>query len=387
MFHVASEDDIKKGKVTDVYFERGVKVLKEKKLDKFVKAEVRAANLPADWQWAVLAGIEELAELLKDHKVNVYAMPEGTIFHPEEPVVVVSGNYTDFAVFETSLLGLLCQASGVATKAARCKLAAGERAVYSFGARRMHPAIAPIIERNAFIGGCDGVATTESAELIGEKPIGTMAHALILVFGDEMEAFKAFDEVMPPEVRRTALIDTFEDEKFGAIKAAESLGKKLFAVRLDTPGSRRGNFLKILQEVRWELDLRGYDYVKIFVSGGVDEYKVLEYNPFVDAYGIGTAISNAPVVDFSLDIVEIEGESIAKRGKMSGGKQVFRCEKCYEYHVAPMQEGWVTCTCGGKANGLIQSLLKEGGVVTKLPRPQEIRKYLLDQLKRFALTI
>lgn len=387
MFHIASKDDIKKGRVTDVYFERGVKILKEKKLDKFVKAEVRASTLPEDWQWAVLAGVEELSELLKGRKVNVYAMPEGTIFHPEEPVVVVAGNYTDFAVFETSLLGLLCQASGVATKAARCKLAAGDRAVYSFGVRRIHPAIAPMIERSAFLGGCDGVAVTESAELIGEKPIGTMAHALILVFGDETEAFKAFDEVMPAEVRRTALIDTFEDEKFGAIKAAESLGKKLFAVRLDTPGSRRGNFLKILQEVRWELDLRGFDYVKIFVSGGVDEYKVLEYNPFVDAYGIGTAISNAPVVDFSFDIVEIEGEPVAKRGKMSGSKQVFRCLKCYEYHVAPAQEKWITCTCGGKANGLIQPLIKEGKIVAKLPKPQEIRKYLLDQLKNFALTI
>ncbi|MHB8842621.1 MAG: nicotinate phosphoribosyltransferase, partial [Candidatus Aquicultor sp.] len=214
----------------------------------------------------------------------------------------VSGIYTDFAVYETSMLGLVCQASGIATRAARCKQVAGERQVVSFGARRMHPAISPMIERNAFIGGCDGVAVAKSAELIGEQPVGTMPHALIIVFEDEIAAYKAFDEIIDPGVRRVALIDTFDDEKFGALKAAYALGDHLYAVRLDTPSSRRGNFLKILQEVRWELDLRGFDFVKLFCSGGLDEKKIAVLNEYADAYGVGTYISSAPVVDFSFDI-------------------------------------------------------------------------------------
>lgn len=387
-FHIASEDEIKSGKLTDVYFERGVEILKAKKIDKWVKGEVRATELPDDWEWCVLAGLEETANLLSGLKVNVYAMPEGTIFHPEEPVVVVEGMYTDFAVYETALLGFLCQATGVATKAARCRLAAGpERKLYSFGARRMHPAITPMIERNAFIGGCDGVAVGESARLIGEQPVGTMAHALILTIGDELETFKAFHEVIEPEVKRVALIDTFNDEKIAAIRAAEALGKDLFAVRLDTPRSRRGNFLKIMQEVRWELDLRGYNHIKIFLSGGLDEQKIIEYNPCADAYGVGTAISNAPVVDFAFDLMEVEGKPFAKRGKMSGSKSVLRCQNCFTSMVVPAGKEPAKCACGGELELLLRPIIKEGKVISEMPDPHKIREYVLNQLPHVSLNI
>ncbi len=385
MFHVAPNEDIKSGKVTDVYFLRGVEILKAKGIDRWVKGEVRASVFPDDWGWAVLAGIEEVAALFSDKKVNITAMLEGTIFGAEQPVLVLEGKYTDFAVFETPLLGLLCQASGIATKAARCKLAAGERKVYSFGARRMHPAIAPMIERNAFIGGCDGVAAIESAELIGESPIGTMSHALILTIGTEEETFRAFDEVIDPAVKRVALVDTYNDEKFAALKAAETLGKNLFAVRLDTPRSRRGDFVKVLEEVRWELDLRGYNYIKIFLSGGIDENKILEYNIYADAYGVGTSISNAPVVDFSYDLIEIEGEALAKRGKLSGAKQVYRCTNCFTTITIPEGSKPGKCKCGGSMSPLLSQLIKDGELKRKMPKPQEIRNYVLDQLNHYSL--
>jgi nicotinate phosphoribosyltransferase len=385
MFHVASNEAIKSGRITDVYFERGVEILKAKGIDKWVKGEVRASVLPSDWSWAVLAGVEEVANLFDGLPVNINCMPEGTVFEKEYPVLVLEGKYTDFAVYETPLLGLLCQASGIATKAARCKLAAGERGVYSFGARRMHPAIAPMIERNAFIGGCDGVAVTESAKLIGEAPIGTMAHALILTIGTEEETFRAFHEVIDPKVRRVALVDTFNDEKFASLKAAETLGKNLFGVRLDTPKSRRGDFPKILQEVRWELDLRGYDQVRIFVSGGLDEEQILECNPFADAYGVGTAISNAPVVDFSFDLVEIEGKPLAKRGKLSGSKQVYRCENCYTLRFLPEGREPGKCECGGPMEALLQPLVKGGKLRKAHPKPQTIRHYVLEELTHYVL--
>lgn len=386
-FFIANEDEIKSGLVTDVYFQRVVEVLKKRNIDRYVTGEVRANTFPEVWPWAIFAGLEEVLNLFQGLKVNVEAMAEGTLFYPGEIVLSIEGHYLEFAVFETALLGLLCQATGIATKAARCKKAAQGRGVFSFGARRMHPAIAPMIERNAFIGGCDGVAAVESAQLIGEKPIGTMSHSFIICFENEKEAFKAFDEVLPAEISRIALIDTFNDEKFGALEAARALGKKLFAVRLDTPKSRRGDFLKILEEVRWELDLRGFKEVKIFISGGLDEHKINQFNEFADAYGVGTAISNAPVVDFSFDLVEVDGKPLAKRGKRSGAKQVWRCQTCQKGLVTPKEAVNLRCECGGKIRPLLKQFLKDGEMAKELPTPQEIRDYTLSQIERAAVEL
>ncbi|NWG03098.1 MAG: nicotinate phosphoribosyltransferase [Syntrophaceae bacterium] len=392
MFLTASPEEIKQGKLTDIYFVRTMQVLKAKKIERRVKAEFIAKRFPEDYGWGVLAGIEEAAQLLKDLKVRVRAMKEGTVFRAFEPVMEIEGRYTDFGLFETSLLGLLCQASGVATKAARCKKAAGERRVISFGARRIHPIIAPMIERNAFIGGCDGVSVVKNAEIIGEEPSGTMPHALILMVGDTVEATKAFDEVIHPNIKRVSLIDTFNDEKIEAIRVAEALGKKLFGIRLDTPSSRRGDFQKIIEEIRWELSLRGFGHVKIYISGGLDERRILALNPVVDAYGVGTSITNARVIDFAMDIVEIDGKPLAKRGKMSGSKSVFRCSKCLQDKMIPFQQRRgpfptlsKKCSCGGQFKELLTPFIRNGKILSDFPKPQAIRKYVLKQLPHFDL--
>jgi nicotinate phosphoribosyltransferase len=394
MFHVADPKDIKNGKMTDVYFVRTMEVLKAKKIDKWVKAEFIAKRFPEDYGWGFLAGIEEAAGLLKDLKVNVRTMREGTIFRAFEPIMEIEGMYTDFGLYETSVLGLLCQASGVATKAARCKKAAGDRRVISFGARRMHPVIAPMVERNAFIGGCDGVSVVMNAELIGEEPSGTMPHALILIMGDTVEATKAFDEVIQHNVKRVSLIDTFNDEKIEAIRVAEALGRKLFGVRLDTPSSRRGDFQKIIEEIRWELNLRGFGHVQIFVSGGLDEKRILNLNPVVDAYGVGTSITNARVIDFAMDIIEIEGKPLAKRGKMSGSKRVLRCPKCFQDRMVPFQKEGShrlnvsdRCSCGGRFKELLLPFIQKNKILWDLPTPQAIRRHVLEQLPFFELSL
>jgi len=392
MFHTADPKEIKGGKLTDIYFVRTMQVLKAKKIDKWVKAEFIAKRFPEDYGWGVLAGIEEAAYLLKDLKISARAMKEGTIFRAFEPVMEIEGRYTDFGLFETSLLGLLCQASGVATKAARCKKAAGDRRVISFGARRIHPVVAPMVERNAFIGGCDGVSVVKNAELIGEEPSGTMPHALILIMGDTVKATQAFDEVIPPKVKRVSLIDTFNDEKIEAIRVAEALGKKLFGIRLDTPSSRRGDFQKIIEEIRWELDLRGFGHVKIYVSGGLDEKRILALNPVVDVYGVGTSITNARVIDFAMDLIEIEGKPLAKRGKMSGAKNVFRCVRCGQDKMVPFRNnrgrsipGGDQCPCGGRFKELLTPFVQNRKILWDLPKPQAIREYVLEQLPHFDL--
>ncbi len=381
MFHTASEQEIKTGKIADQYFVRTLQILKAKGINNRVVAEVTLKGTPPDWSWGVLAGIEELAFLLEGLPIDVLALPEGTVFAPGQPLVVLEGLYQDFCAYETALLGLLCQASGIATKASRCKKAAQERVVLSFGARRMHPAIAPMIERNAFIGGCDGVAVGKSAELIGESPRGTVPHALVLLIGDTVEAMKAFHEVIEPAVKRVALIDTFGDEKLEALKVAEALGENLFALRLDTPSSRRGDMLQILKEVRWELDYRGFTQVKLFVSGGLDERQIQRLNEAADAYGVGTAISNAPVINFSFDIVEIEGQPIAKKGKFCGRKQLWRCRECDATRVLAAHTPADKCpACGGQPQALLQPLIKEGQPAAPLPTTQAIRQYVLQQL-------
>ena len=165
--HIATMEDIKAGRLTDVYFERTIAVLRAANIRKRVVMEVRATHLPPNYDWAIFAGVEEVLQLLEGIPVDVDGLEEGSVFFAGDPVLRISGEYTQFGVYETAILGMLCQASGVATKAARCKKAAGHRPVLSFGARRMHPAIAPVIDRAAYIGGCDGVAVTLSAEQLG----------------------------------------------------------------------------------------------------------------------------------------------------------------------------------------------------------------------------
>ena len=386
--HLASPDDIRSGQVTDVYFLRGQEVLQAEDENPQVVAEIRASSFPAGWGWSVFAGLEEALWLLEGRGtetgrgLEVQAISEGTVFYPEEPVVTLVGPYLDFGILETALLGLVCQATGIATAAARCRLAAGARPLYSFGARRMHPSIAPMIERAAFIGGCDGVAAVKSAELIGVAPVGTMAHALILILGEE-RAWKAFDRVVDPRLPRVALVDTFQDEKFGAVAAAMALGKRLAAVRLDTPASRRGDFGAIVREVRWELDERGFGHVRIFASGGLDERAILELNRHVDAYGVGTSISNGPVVDFALDIVEVDGRPRAKRGKLSGRKHLWECPECGDRGISPWSTRLGHCPrCGHRVRELLETWISKGKRRRGAPSPHDIRERTLQQIAR-----
>ncbi len=383
-FHVATPKEVREGKTTDIYFVRTKEILEKKGLDRRVKAEFIAKGFHDDWPWAVFAGLEEILSLVKGLPLTIRAVPEGTIFKPFQPVMEIEGNYKDFCLLETAILGLMCQSTGVATKAARCKKAAEKRSVLSFGARRVHPLLTPMIDRSAFIGGCDGISALKGAELLGIEPTGTMPHALILLMGDTVEAAVAFDEIVDEKVARVVLIDTFNDEKFEAIRLANALKERLYAIRLDTPSSRRGNLKHMIEEIRWELDIRGFSHVKIFVSGGMNEYKIQQLNPYVDAYGVGTAISNAPVVDFSMDIIEIEGHPIAKKGKMSGSKRVYRCLSCFKTYVTYGEMGNV-CECGGKLETLLNPVLARGNVVTALPHPRDIRSYVLSQLEHFSL--
>jgi nicotinate phosphoribosyltransferase len=380
-FYIASEEDILKGVVTDIYFVRTKRILEAKGLQKKVRMEFHVAKLPKGYDWAVFAGLEEALYLLRGKPVTVYAMPEGTLFKANEPLMIIEGNLVDFVLYETALLGILRHYSSIATKAARIKKLAGKKKVLFFGLRALHPAIAPAVDRAAYIGGADAVSGYASEKYLGLKPQGTMPHALIIAFGSQIEAWRAFDEVIEPDVPRIMLVDTFYDERIEALMAAQLLEDKLYGVRLDTPSSRRGSMRQIVEEVRWTLDIYGYKHVKIVVSGGIDEKEVIELRDIVDAFGVGTSIAMPSPVDISADIVEVyengSWKPITKRGKMPGAKQVYRKRPGLNDVVTLLDR---PSEVPSDYKPLLKKYIENGELVEKLPNIEEIRSYVLEQL-------
>ncbi|MDN5357657.1 MAG: nicotinate phosphoribosyltransferase [Candidatus Methanomethylophilaceae archaeon] len=384
---IADEEDVRNGYTMDVYFERTKRILEAKGLDESrVCAELTSSSLPRGWEWAVFCGLEEVIRLSEGTNVSVYAIPEGTIIRARTPASVrvpvmnFIGNYVDFGIMETAILGMICQPTGVATKASRVKIAAQGKPVIAFGNRRMHPAIAGVLDRSAYIGGCDDVSSGIGGDIIGKEPLGTVPHALTLMMGSNDAAFRAFDEIIDPRVPRIMLIDTFSDERSAAIEACRSV-KNLVGVRLDTPGSRRGNFKELIDEVRWEMDMNGYKHVKIIVSGGLDEESVAKLaDTCVSSFGVGTSIANAPTLDFSMDLVEKDGEPIAKRGKFAGRKFPYRCPHCYTMGVSLIPDDEIRCDCGCVMEMIERPVLKNGKRVTPEVKPKEVREYVLKQL-------
>lgn len=390
MFLIANDDEIKKGLTTDIYFKRTEKILLEENINKIVWAEFTASSIP--YEFVVFAGLEESAKLLEGKEIDLWAIKEGTIFKGVDingipvPVMAIEGNYVNFAIYETPILGFICQASGIATKAARFRILCKDAILLSFGIRRMHPAISPFIDYFAYMGGCDGVSSIKGAEVINKKPRGTMPHSLIILLGEE-KAWRSFDEIIEKDVPRIALIDTYGDEKVTAIKAAEIL-KNLNGVRLDTPSSRRGDFAKIVREVRWELDIRGFKNVKIFVSGGLEEDIIpLLYEAGARGFGVGTSLSNAKTIDYAMDIVEVEGKPCAKKGKFGGKKFVKRCKNCFELIVLKKDENIKNCPlCGGEVQDFYFKIIEKGKIVYKFPSIDEKRNYVIEQLKKIKKT-
>jgi len=263
-------------------------------------------------------------------------------------------------------------------------LAAEGKIGMSFGTRRAHPALAAMIERSSYIGGIDSVSNILGAMLLKIEAGGTMPHAFIICVGDEVRAWQIFNSAISKKVPRIALIDTFSDEKMAAIKAWETLGQDLYGVRLDTPSTRRGDLKKIVQEVRWELQIRGGGRVKIFVSGGLDEPEIIALKDAVDGFGIGTSISTAPVLDFGGKIVYLETDSgekelISKRGDLSGVKNVFRDASTFTDVISLDKK-----PPAGNYKPLLQPILRKGEIVRDFLSVEKIRQKTMRDVKLAA---
>lgn len=314
-FHSATHEEIMQGATTDIYFVRSYELLHHMGLGATpVVAEIFARR------GGILAGVEEVKHLLAGREgLEMWSLDEGEEFAPKEVVMRISGPYDKFGLFETVILGFLASPSGWATAARECKQAAGDAPVFCFGARHLHPAVAPVMERAALIGGFDGASCILAAKLAGREPAGTVPHAVILIMGDTVEVAKVYDRVMPPDAPRLVLVDTFHDEAEEAVRVAEALGERLSGVRLDTPGERGGVTPDLVYEVRQRLDQKGFQHVNIFVSGGVTPERIVELKAAgAAAFGVGSYITAAPPIDMTMDLKVVSGVPVAKRGRIPG---------------------------------------------------------------------
>ncbi|MGH7764445.1 MAG: nicotinate phosphoribosyltransferase, partial [Candidatus Dormibacteraceae bacterium] len=196
------------GPASDVYFQRARDTLSAANVDAVVAMDFFSSRA------GVLCGITEAVRLLGavlQVGDEAWAIPEGEPIGDRETVLRVRAPYSRFGVYETALLGMLSSCSGWATAAHEIVEAAASKRVISYGARHVHPLIGPVMEYAAIVGGCAGCATPLGAQLGGLKaPSGTMPHAMILVFGDTVQAARAFDAHMPEDVLRIVLVDTFK---------------------------------------------------------------------------------------------------------------------------------------------------------------------------------
>jgi len=313
-FFSATHGEIEKGLTTDIYFVRAQEILRYLRIENTI---VTAEIFPRED--GVFAGVQEVYNLLKDKKVKLWSLEEGERFNFKVTVVRIEGPYSEFGVFETVILGILASSSAWATAAHKCKDAAGAKRVVCFGSRHIHPSVAPVMERSALIGGIDGASCILGAKLSGEKPQGTIPHTVMIISGDTIKAAQAYNVCMPKDVPRIILIDTFKDEAEESIRVAGALREDFLGVRLDTPSERGGVTPDLVKEVRVRLDQAGFPYVKIFVSGGLtpERISILSKEP-VDAFGVGSYISDTSPIDMTLDIKEVEGKPIAKRGRIPG---------------------------------------------------------------------
>ena len=313
--HSAEHEEILAGHTTDVYFIRTRDVLRScGLLETEVVAEVFARGS------GCFAGGEEVLTLLKDRDLAIEILPEGESFAPKDVVLRIRGPYGSFGAYETVLLGMLASATGWATAARECVEAAKGKKVLCFGARHVHPAVAPVMERVAMlVGGCQGASCILGAKLGGQEPQGTIPHAAILVAGDTLSVASAYDALLEEGDPRIVLVDTFKDEAEEALRVARALEGRLTGIRLDTPSERGGVTPGLIREVRARLDGAGFPEVRIFVSGGLNPDRIsrLVQEP-VDAFGVGSYIAHGVTRDMTMDIKEIEGKPIAKRGRIPG---------------------------------------------------------------------
>ncbi len=265
---------------------------------------------------------------------EVWAMPDGTVFFVNEPVLEITAPIIEAQLVESFVVNTIHLQSLIATKASRCVHAAQGRSLIDFSLRRTHGTDAGMkVARSSYLAGFVSTSNVLAGQQYGIPIAGTMAHAYVTCFAEEIDAFRAFAETYPQQT--VLLIDTY-DTITGAQRATivgqemAQRGEQLLGVRLDS-----GDMTKLSQEVRAILDAAGLPEVKIVASGGYDEYAIaqaLRDGACIDIFGVGTKMgvaADAPYFDMAYKLVKYDGRPVMKLspGKVTlvEEKQVWRC--------------------------------------------------------------
>jgi nicotinate phosphoribosyltransferase len=292
---------------------------------------------PEELDWLAQSG--RFGKDLLDHLVelrftgDVHAMPEGTVFFPNEPILRVTAPLPEAQLVETRLINILHFQSVIASKAARMVLAAPGKLLVDFGLRRAHGAEAGLLAaRASFIAGFAGTATMLAGRLFGIPIYGTMAHSFVQAYDSETAAFEAFARSRPENL--ILLVDTYDTEE--AARKVVSLAPRLEAQGIKVRGVRldSGDLIALARSVRRILDDGGLKDITIFASGGIDEAdltKASQEGAPIDGFGIGTSLTTSfdvPALDCAYKLQEYAGLPRRKRstGKATwpGRKQVWR---------------------------------------------------------------
>jgi len=338
---------------------------------------------------------QQFLDYLRDFKFtgDVWAVPEGTVAFPCEPLIRVTAPIIEAQLMETFLLNTVNLQTTIATKASRVVHAAKGRAVIEFGLRREHGIDAGMkVARCSYIAGCQGTSNVLAGLSYGIPVFGTMAHSFVMSYEKEIDAFRAFAKTFP--ANSTLLIDTYDDIA-GAEKAAkvakelEKKGCRLGGVRLDS-----GDLAEISKKVRLLLDKQGLRYVRIFASGDLDEFRIAELlknGAKIDAFGVGTKMGTSadkPYVDVIYKLCETMSASgnfspIMKlsEGKVTlpGRKQVFRFKDkngSFAKDVIALADEKV------KGDPLLVKVMEKGEIIYDLPSLDEIRATAAESLSK-----
>ncbi len=265
---------------------------------------------------------------------EVWAVAEGDVVFPNEPILYVTAPLPEAQLVETFLLNTIGFQTMIASKAARVALAAGDRAFVDFSARRDHGADAALKgARAAYIGGAAATSMTLAGHLYGIPVSGTMAHSFVMSYDDEAQSFRDFGRLFPDST--VLLIDTYDTEA-GAVLAAQvatelaTEGVTVRGVRLDS-----GDLVRLSRSVRSILDGAGHPDIQIFASGDLDEWRIAEIvadSAPIDTFGVGTRMgtsADAPSLNIVYKLVSTGGEPVVKlsagKATMPGRKQIWRC--------------------------------------------------------------
>jgi nicotinate phosphoribosyltransferase len=309
---------------------------------------------------------------------DIWAVPEGTVVFPGEPLVRVEAPMAEAQWVETYLIAALNYPTLVASKAARIVEAAAGRPVLEFGARRGHgPHAGLLAARAAYVAGFVGTSNVEAAIRLGIPSVGTMAHSWVQAFASEAAAFEAFARTFP---QPTLLVDTYDTLE--GVRHAATIEPPVQAVRLDS-----GDLGALAREARRILDDAGRRHVKITASGDLDEWRIhelVEARAPIDTFAVGTELvtsRDAPALAMVYKLVELDGVG---RMKLSPGKRTYPMAK-QVYRRADAGGRWagdqVTCAEEfAEGEALLVPVVRGGRIAAPLPRLDEIRARCRRQL-------